>query len=165
MSLLTFNQIMNDRTLSFNFIQFAMSEFKGFALVYDLYAVPCEMNFIEIKDIIFKNVDGIVFIADSQPCRLNENIVSFQKILRLVETLGKPVHYIPIVVQCNKQDLSLALPPEIIKKKLEINHNSFFSAIANKEIGVFETLKEVILRIGRRMDPMQLTSGFEYQQN
>jgi hypothetical protein len=48
---------------------------------------------------------------------------------------------IPYVLQLNKRDLPSALPVETLKKELMRKNEPVFEAIANKGVGVFETLK------------------------
>ena len=48
---------------------------------------------------------------------------------------------IPYVLQLNKRDLPSALPVETLKKELMRKNEPVFEAVANKGVGVFETLK------------------------
>jgi signal recognition particle receptor subunit beta len=154
------SRIYNDETIIFDFTTLRMNEYNGFIPVFEIYGFSDCENWHAIRDVLLKDVDGIVFIADSQPARLEENIEVFNKLKSMVEEVGDQFHNTPFVLQCNKQDSSLALPPEIIKQKLSEKDLSYFSAIATRGVGVFETLKEVILRLSRIVSPFeQRTAG------
>jgi signal recognition particle receptor subunit beta len=54
------------------------------------------------------------------------------------------VQSIPIIVQLNKQDLSNALPPQLLVSSLNCQNNKTLLAVACKGQGVFDTLKAII---------------------
>jgi signal recognition particle receptor subunit beta len=61
-----------------------------------------------------------------------------------IQALGIDVRELPMVIQCNKQDLPNALPPEVLKNMLNRPDYEVIPAIAINAVGVFETLKAVI---------------------
>jgi signal recognition particle receptor subunit beta len=85
----------------------------GFAVRFQVYALPGEGS-RETRQLMLNGADGVVFVADSQAVRLDDNRVA----LRALEaSLGREV---PVVVQANKQDLprELLLPVDHLARAL-----------------------------------------------
>ena len=140
-----------DRTLYFDFTQLNMSKINGLTPKFDLYTIPGQPRYYATRKIILQGVDGVVFVADSDPCRLDDNIRSYNDLKHLLTELGKPVNKFPIILQCNKQDLPQAMAPEILKEQLESRDIPNYAAVAIQNIGIFETLKEIIIRLGKEI--------------
>ena len=54
-----------------------------------------------------------------------------------------PIQNLPIILQCNKQDLLGALPPPHIKHILHLAAVPAIPAVARQGEGVFDTLKAI----------------------
>ena len=65
------------RTLFFDFLPVELGEVKGLNTRFYLYTVPGQIFYNNIRKQILKDVDGIVFVADSQTRFKNDNIQSF----------------------------------------------------------------------------------------
>ena len=141
----------DDRTLYFDFTQLNMGKINGFTPKFDLYTIPGQVSYRTTRKIIMQGVDGVIFVADSQPLRLKENIESYTDLKNILTELGKPVDEFPIIIQCNKQDLPNAMVPDILKRELESKDIPNFGAIAINSIGILETLREIIIRLGNKM--------------
>ena len=62
------------------------------------------------RKLILKNVDGVVFVADSQVERMEANLESMQNLYDNLAEYGYDVTRIPFVIQYNKRDLPNAAP-------------------------------------------------------
>jgi signal recognition particle receptor subunit beta len=93
---------------------------------------------------VLKGADGVVFVADSGSNRMDDNIESWKDMGKQIESLGVDLKELPMVIQCNKQDLPNALPPEMLKNMLNCPDYVIVPAVAVNTVGVFETLKAVI---------------------
>lgn len=79
----------------------------GFAVRFQVYAVAAETS-IDTTQLMLNGADGIVFVADSQAVRFDENLAGLRS---LEERLNRDL---PLVMQYNKQDLprEILLPME-----------------------------------------------------
>jgi signal recognition particle receptor subunit beta len=62
------------------------------------------------RKLILKNVDGIVFVGDSQAERMEANLESMQNLYDNMAEYGYDLTNMPFVVQYNKRDLPTAAP-------------------------------------------------------
>jgi hypothetical protein len=93
---------------------------------------------------VLRRADVLVFVADSQADRLEDNIASWQDMERQLERRRRPIHTMPLVVQFNKRDLPDILPPATLKEALNVGTAPCFEAIAIRSKGVPETLQTAI---------------------
>ncbi len=137
-----------DRTLFFDFLPVDLGTIKGFKTRFHLYTVPGQVFYNASRKLILKGVDGIVFVADSQIERFDENIESFQNMEDNLKTYNISMERIPIVIQYNKRDLPNITSVEELQKVLNPQLKyPYFEAVAVQGIGVFETLKEVCKKV------------------
>jgi hypothetical protein len=130
-----------DRTLFFDFLPVDLGTIKGFATKFQLYTVPGQVYYNATRKLVLRGVDGLVFVADSAADKIAENLESFQN---LEDNLAE-YHYnreeLPIIIQYNKRDLPNALPIEDLQQQINRYNLPWSEAIANKGIGVFDSLK------------------------
>ena len=55
-----------DRTLYFDFLPLQLGEIRGFKTRFHLYTVPGQVFYNASRKAILRDVDGIIFVADSQ---------------------------------------------------------------------------------------------------
>ncbi|HEX5482482.1 MAG TPA: GTPase domain-containing protein [Terriglobia bacterium] len=131
----------DDRTLFFDFLPLEIGKVRDFKVRFHLYTVPGQALYQASRKLILRGVDGVVFVADSQPDRMDANLESMEDLERNLKQLGQEFSEIPYVLQLNKRDLPGAIPPDEMKRQLLLNHEPVFEAIANRGVGVLETLK------------------------
>ncbi len=133
-----------DRTLFFDFLPVDLGTIRGFKTRFHLYTVPGQVFYNASRKLILKGVDGIIFVADSQIERYDENILSSENMQENLETYNLSLKKIPLVIQYNKRDLPNITPVEELQKILNPQSKyQYFESVATQGIGVFETLKEV----------------------
>jgi hypothetical protein len=118
---------------------------KGFKTKFQLYTVPGQVIYNTTRQLVLRGVDGIVFCADSQYEKMQENLESFQNLQDNLKSLKLNLNEIPHVLQYNKRDLPNVAPIEyldFILNNREVQVPSF-SAAAHKCEGVFETLNMI----------------------
>ena len=133
-----------DRTLYFDFLQLELGKINGLTPKIQLYTVPGQTFYEASRKLVLKGADGVVFVADSGSNRLDDNIESWKDMSKQIESLGIDLKELPMVIQCNNQDLPNALPPEMLRSMLKCPEYVVVSAVAINTVGVFETLKAVI---------------------
>jgi signal recognition particle receptor subunit beta len=136
-----------DRTLFFDFMPIELGTIRGFRTRFHLYTVPGQVFYEASRKLILKGVDGVVFVADSQEVRQDANIDSVENLKANLEEHGYDSHTIPYVLQLNKRDLPMILPPEQLRNDLIYRDETVFEAVATDGTGVFETLKGVIKQV------------------
>ena len=135
----------SDRTLFFDFLPIEALAIKGFKTKFQLYTVPGQVIYNTTRQLVLRGVDGIVFVADSQYDKMEENVKSFSNLEDNLKTLNLSLADIPYVLQYNKRDLANVAPVEYMDFLLnnrEVEVPSF-TASASKCEGVFETLNMI----------------------
>jgi signal recognition particle receptor subunit beta len=84
-----------------------------------------------------------VFVADSQPELLEENIDSLCNLHENLLEQDFDLQSLPVVIQYNKRDLPSAAPVDELRGLLNPTNVPDFEGIASKGDGVFDTLKAV----------------------
>jgi signal recognition particle receptor subunit beta len=133
-----------DRTIFFDFMQIEVGRIKGKKPKFNLYTVPGQVYYASSRKVILNGVDGIVFVADSQPHRMEANIETLLDLENNLKQDGHSLEKFPWVIQYNKRDLPGVDSVETLEKKLNFFNVPSFEGIAVKGDGVFNTLKSVI---------------------
>jgi signal recognition particle receptor subunit beta len=133
-----------DRTLFFDLLPIEVGMINGFKVKFQLYTVPGQVFYNETRKMVLKGVDGIVFVADSQPLMMDSNTEAYRNLLENLETIGVRYDTLPVVFQYNKRDLENALPVAALNEALNPEGKfPFFESSARDGRGVFETLRGI----------------------
>ncbi len=133
-----------DRTLFFDFVPMTFGKIKNLDTRFSFFTVPGQSFYNLSRKAILKEVDGIVFVADSQEVRFEANVDSW---LNLQENLAEhnlDLSHVPHVLQYNKRDLPDLTPVETLRAELNTFNAHDFEAIASRGVGVFESMKSVV---------------------
>ena len=130
-----------ERTRFFDFLPLDVGEIRGLRVRFHLYSVPGQVIYDASRRLILKNLDGIVFVADSQMDRMDENIHSLKNMEKNLELSGYDLKKIPSVIQYNKRDLKDIASVAELRSALNKYNSPDFEAQAEKGVGVMETLK------------------------
>lgn len=133
----------NERTLFFDFLPLSIGEVRGYKTRFHLYTIPGQTFYEASRDFILKGVDGIVFVVDSSPERLESNLNSFDSFMKSLERMGYDLSRIPMVFQYNKRDIKDALPVTQLENLFNTAKHPSFESIANQGHGVMETLEKI----------------------
>lgn len=136
-----------ERTLFFDFLPVDLGTIRGFRTRFHLYTTPGQVFYNASRRLILKGVDGIVFVADSQKDRMEENIESMENMQENLSFYGMKLTEIPFVIQYNKRDLPNIATVEELQEALNPWKVTYFEAIATQGKGVFESLKEISLKV------------------
>ena len=129
-----------DRTIFFDFLPLDLGMIDGFRTRFMLYTVPGQVHYNATRKMVLKGVDGLVFVADSEPGRMAENIESLQNLRDNLQELGMNPDALPLVMQWNKRDLPNCLPVSELETRLNPRGLPSFEACALTGEGVYETL-------------------------
>jgi len=136
-----------DRTLFFDFLQLEVGTIKGLKPKFNLYTIPGQVYYAYSRKIILTGVDGVVFVADSQKDRMEDNLDNLMDLEQNLIEKGLTLEHLPWVLQYNKRDLPGIETIARMQQKLNYFNVRYFEAIASKGIGVFESLKAIITQV------------------
>lgn len=131
----------NERTLFFDFLPLFVGDVMGYTTKFHLYTVPGQVVYDASRKLILKGLDGIIFVADSQAERLEENIESMNNLETNLKQQGYDIKQVPVIIQYNKRDLKNVTPIHDLRRILNRYNWPEFEAVATQGTGVFESLK------------------------
>ena len=99
-----------DRTLFFDFMPLDLGNVAGMRTKFQLYTVPGQVYYNSTRKLVLQGVDGVIFVADSDPDKMDENIESYSNLIENLAEYGKDIRELPHVIQYNKRDLPNAMP-------------------------------------------------------
>lgn len=133
-----------DRTLYFDFMQMDLPPINGKKPRFHLYTIPGQVQYGFGRKLVINGADALVFVADSQKDRMDENLASLADLEEKLSLYKKSLQKIPWILQYNKRDLPHCAGITFLQNKLNFLNVPYFEAVATNGIGVFETLKGVI---------------------
>lgn len=132
-----------DRTLFFDFLPIEIANIRGFKTRLHFYTVPGQVYYNSTRRAVLTGVDGLVFVADSQRDKMEENIESLNNLEENLNYYGKSLKTIPLVIQYNKRDLPDVTPISEMEQILNVNGYPCVEAVAPTGEGVLETLTKI----------------------
>ena len=142
----------DDRTLFFDFLPIELGNVKGFKTRFHIYTVPGQVYYGLTRRAVLTNVDGVVFVADSQKDKMEANLESFKDLEENLKFYKKNILSTPVVIQYNKRDLPDIMPVDEINTALNKLQFPFFEASAVQGPGVLETLTACCKLILKQLD-------------
>lgn len=138
-----------DRTLFFDFLPMGLGQIQGYDVRVQLYTVPGQVQYSSTRKLVLKEVDGIVFVADSLEVRREKNKVALKDMNDNLKEYGVSIFKIPLVFQYNKRDLAKQGLPIMPIEQMDQDLNRqlkvpVFPASAVNGEGVGATLKECL---------------------
>lgn len=133
-----------DRTLFFDYMPLDIGTIKGFKVKFQLYTVPGQIYYNAIRKLVLRGADGVIFVADSQRERLDDNIESLENLKNNLSDYGYSLEDIAYVLQYNKQDLDDLSTIEELQEALNPGNSPYYTSIAIHGDGVKKTLKGII---------------------
>jgi mutual gliding-motility protein MglA len=130
-----------ERTLFFDFLPIDLGSIKGFKVRFHLYTVPGQVFYDASRKLVLRGADGVIFVADSQPSRMEANLESVENLASNMAANGASLDAVPYVVQYNKRDLPEVASVEELRAAVNPTGVPDFEAAASAGTGVFETLK------------------------
>jgi signal recognition particle receptor subunit beta len=126
------------RTTFFDFVPVTASE----NMVFDVFTVAGQRRHASSRIKVLRDCDGIIFMADSTPEQMNENLASIQE-LRIALGTDR-MATLPIVVSLNKRDLPNALPVDYMVQMLDLEGYPVFATIATEGKNLLRMFQRVL---------------------
>lgn len=131
-----------DRTLFFDFLPVTASPLQGFKTKFQLYTVPGQVIYNATRQLVLRNVDAIVFVADSQWDKTEENVESLRNLSANLEKQNLSLDDLPYVLQFNKRDIQDVAPTNYLEYLLNNRRKRVrsYESVASTGFNVFATL-------------------------
>lgn len=134
----------SDRTLFFDLLPLDLGEIMGFKTRFLLYTVPGQVFYNATRKLVLKGADAIVFVADSEVGKMEENKESLGNLRANLAEYSLNLDDLPWVIQYNKRDIANAYTIEELNAELNPGGKiPFFEAVATQGKGVFETFRGI----------------------
>ena len=140
-----------ERTLYFDLLPLDLGRIHGFQIRFQLYTVPGQVLYQQTRLSVLKGADCVVFVADSQASKLQENIECFNELNEQLRRMGRHPGDFPLVMQWNKRDLPGAVPVPTLDRYLNRRRAPTFEAAAVNGDGVFATLRAICKAVMARL--------------
>ncbi len=126
------------RTTFFDFVPISAND----RVVFDVFTVAGQRRHASSRISVLRDVDGLIFMADSQPEQMNENLASIQE-LRIALGTDR-LATMPIIVALNKRDLPNALPIEYMVNMLDLEGYPVFPTTATEGKNLLRMFQKIL---------------------
>jgi signal recognition particle receptor subunit beta len=140
-----------DRTLFFDLLPLTGDAILDFNVRILLYTVPGQVYYNATRRLVLKGVDAVVFVADSQRGKMEENLESLENLRSNLADMNLKLEELPWVIQYNKRDLPDVLSVQELEQALNPTGVPSFNAVAPRGEGVQETLGGVTEHLRPRL--------------
>jgi hypothetical protein len=141
-----------ERTLFFDFFPLDVGRVGEYNVRLNMYTVPGQIYYEASRRLILEGADGVVFVADSEPARLADNVESFSMLRENLRTFGIESDSFPLVLQYNKRDLPDPILVGTLEEILKLNGIPIVEAVATAGHGVMETIRIASRMVIERFD-------------
>jgi signal recognition particle receptor subunit beta len=138
-----------DPTVTYEVLPIELGDVSGVRTRIEVMAVPGAPEQAPTRKQLLDRVDGIVFVVDADPARIDENLASFDELRRALSAYGRSLEQVPLVVQYNKCDRSGPYALEELHRKLDLRGAAAFEAVASEGTAVLPTLTTISKRVMR----------------
>lgn len=108
-----------DSTVFFDFTDVEAVVINGYRTRFQLYTVPGQASYNATRELLLRDTDGVIFVADSSPDRAEDNLAAYREMQANLEANHIRWQEIPTVLQYNKRDLPDACPLAEMDRQLE----------------------------------------------
>ncbi len=141
----------DNRTLFMDLLPLVLRSESGFSVRLKVITVPGQIIHASTRAVLLENVDGVVFVADSQMDETHANKDAFNDLAANLADQGVSAD-VPLVFQFNKRDLAnvrTEMELEAFRRRREV---PLFRAVATRGIGVVETFRGLLDLVWRQLD-------------
>ncbi len=126
------------RTTFFDFVPVSASE----KIVFDVFTVAGQRRHASNRIAVLRDADGLIFMPDSTPEQMNENLASIQE-LRIALGTDRTAT-LPIVVALNKRDIPNALPVDYMIGMLGLEGYPVFGTVATAGTNLLRMFQRIL---------------------
>jgi len=122
----------------------------NYSIIVQIVTCTGQERFLATREYVLDGADGIVFVGDSDPEKIEQNKRSFRELI----SFAGPKK-IPYVVQLNKRDIDDAIPVDMFKKQLGLSLDEsypdgspiLYPAIASTGENIIPSFRDLILQV------------------
>jgi signal recognition particle receptor subunit beta len=129
-------------TLFFDLLTIELGTFGGRRIRLQLLSAPGDPGRSEVRRTVLRGADGVIFVSDSTPGRMEANLAALRDLRADLEALGQSVS-VPVVFQHNKRDVPGAVPEDELNQAVNPEGAPAFAAVATNQEGVVEPVTAV----------------------
>lgn len=136
-----------ERTLFFDFLALSSDQIGGYKTRFQVYTVPGQVLYDDARKLLLNGVDGIIFVADSQMEKIQEDLRSLEELSGHISNMGYSPQDVSMVIQYNKRDLPNSPSLHELQQVINKYHVPDFESIATKGEGVVPAFKECVRQV------------------
>lgn len=139
------DSIENDagRTLLYDSLPIDAGTVGDYRMRFQLYTVAGNDGSEDARNAVLSGADGVVFLADAQPERVDDNRASLNELMSALARLQKTAGSFPVVIQYNKVDLVDEASLDSMRRALNSDGlPETYSSALNKR-GVVDSLQTI----------------------
>jgi hypothetical protein len=140
-----------DPTVTYDTLPIELGQIGGVQTRIQILTVPGAAEHAPTRKQLLDQVDGIVFVVDTQRDRIEENISSLEELRGALASYGRSLEETPLVIQYNKMDQSDPYALEELHRKLSMQGVAAFEAVATNGTGVLQSLTTISKRVIRHL--------------
>jgi signal recognition particle receptor subunit beta len=140
-----------DPSVTYSVLPIELGEIAGTRTRIEMVAVPGEPEQAPTRKLLLDEVDGVVFVADSRRERMDENVASFEELVKALGDYARRIEDMPLVVQYNKRDLADPYAIEELHRRLGVGNAAAFEAVATEGTGLLQTLSTISKKVIRTL--------------
>lgn len=136
--------LQNDKMLFFDFTHPEGGEPDSYSVRFHVYTLTGTVSHENSWKMVLKGVDGIAFVADSDPTRQSANQLAMNQLRGALASHGKSLHDLSTVAICTKRDTTGAVQPEEIIAPLDIDSVPLLAVFPVSGEGVTDALGKIV---------------------
>ena len=157
-------KIMNvekNRMLFFDFAPAGQGKVGDYNVRFHVYSIVGEVSGDTAWKMLLKGADGIVFVADSSPEKMDANIERLDELRRIMRGYGMSIKDLPGVLQCNKRDAGSLKTMAEMENDLNYGGFTVIPSVASKGEGVLESLFSLMKGVMKNLRESGVAPGAE----
>jgi signal recognition particle receptor subunit beta len=140
-----------DPTLSYETLPISLGDIGGVGTQLQLIAVPGAADQSMTRKQLLDEVDGIILVLDCSPENIEENFEPIAELRSSLESYGRTLDSIPIVLQYNKRDIADPFKIEEVHRRIGLDQAAVFETIATTGHGILSTLTTISKHVVRSL--------------
>jgi len=141
----------------FEATEFRLGEMGGHSVRLRVYTLPSAEACKTTHAHLLKDVDGVLFVADSDPQRLVQNVEALTCLEESLREQGRELADLPLVFQWNKRDVPNATPVRRLSTMLNRWSRPAIEAVVPEGFGVLSSFKllteQALVDVTRKLAP------------
>jgi signal recognition particle receptor subunit beta len=150
-----------DPSVSYTVLPIELGDIGGVRTRIEMVAVPGAPEQAPTRKQLLDQVDGIVFVVDSQRDRVEENAASLDELRKTLADYARSLEQIPLVIQYNKRDLADPFSLEALHRRLAVGDATVFEAVATEGTGLLQTLSTISKKVIRTLREQRVEDELE----